>query len=206
MLHEFGHVLHGVLSKATYVDQAGTSVKLDFVEAPSQMFEEWTRRPEPLALFKQVCPECPQLTAEQLVQLDAARKFGRGIRYARQWLYAAFDMSLTVSEPESSLAAWSRLEGSTPLGHVPGTTFPAGFGHLVGGYAAGYYGYMWSEVLALDMLSGFEGRMLDPKIGKRYRDTVLAQGGERPPLELVESFLGRKPTSDAFFKEIVGKR
>jgi thimet oligopeptidase len=206
LLHEFGHVLHGVLSKAAYVDQAGTNVKLDFVEAPSQMFEEWARRPEPLGLFKQVCPECPQLNAEQLAQLDASRKFGRGIRYARQWLYAAFDMALTTPAPDPALATWARLEGATPLGHVAGSKFPAGFGHLVGGYAAGYYGYMWSEVLALDMLSGFEGHMLDPKVGMRYRNAVLAKGGERPPLELVESFLHRKPTSDAFFKEIVGKR
>ena len=66
MLHEYGHVLHGVLSKTRYVDQSGTSVKRDFVEAPSQMFEEWARREEPLALFATICPNCPRLTKEQV--------------------------------------------------------------------------------------------------------------------------------------------
>ena len=83
---------------------------------------------------------------------------------------------------------------------------PANFGHLMGGYAAGYYGYMWSQVLALDMLSAFNGKMLDPTIGRRYRQSILEQGGQRPPQAMVESFLGRKPTSDAFYAEITGRR
>ena len=93
LLHEYGHVLHGVLSKTRYVDQSGTSVKRDFVEAPSQMFEEWARREEPLALFAQICPECPRLTSEQIRQLDAARRFGRGVFYGRQWEFARYDMT-----------------------------------------------------------------------------------------------------------------
>lgn len=92
LLHEFGHVLHGVLSTARYADQAGTSVKRDFVEAPSQMFEEWARRPQTLAVFAEVCPTCPRLSPEQLKQLDAARTHGRGLRYSRQWEYASYDM------------------------------------------------------------------------------------------------------------------
>lgn len=206
MLHEFGHVLHGILSKTRYVDQAGTSVKHDFVEAPSQMFEEWARREEPLELFRQICADCPHLSHEQIAQIEAARKWGRGLYYARQWLFAAYDMSLSTPNPDGALASWDRIEGATPLGHVAGTMFPAGFGHIVGGYAAGYYGYMWSHVLALDMLSGFHGKLLNPVDGKRYRDDILSRGGEAPPEQLVERFLGRKPTSDAFFKGITGQR
>jgi thimet oligopeptidase len=206
LLHEFGHVLHGVLSKTRYVDHGGTNVKRDFVEAPSQMFEEWARREAPLALLARVCAQCPPLTREQIERLQQARRFGIGIRYARQWQYATFDMRLHHGEPKPALATWAEIERASRLGHVEGTIFPAGFGHLMGGYAAGYYGYMWSEVLALDMLAGFDGDLLDPAAGRRYRDAILARGGERPPDALVRSFLGRPPTSDAFYAEITGQR
>ena len=206
LLHEFGHVLHGVLSKTRYADQGGTSVKRDFVEAPSQMFEEWARREEPLALFARICPECPRLSGDQIRQLDAARRFGRGLFFGRQWEFAMYDMKLHTGQPPEALAAWIELEKQMRLGYVEGSLFPAGFGHLMGGYAAGYYGYMWSQVLALDMLSAFDARLLNPAVGKRYRQTILANGGQRLPHTLVEAFLGRKPTSDAFYAEIVGKR
>ena len=206
LVHEFGHVLHGVLSKTRYADQGGTNVKRDFVEAPSQMFEEWARREEPLHLFAEICPECPQLSAQMVERLRKARLFGVGILYARQWQYASYDMVLHTGSPPSALQAWIEIERASLLGHVEGTTLPASFGHLVGGYAAGYYGYMWSQVLALDMLSGFHGRMLDPVEGRRYRKLILEMGGQRPPQELVETFLGRKPNSAAFFAEISGAR
>ncbi len=206
LLHEFGHVLHGVLSKTRYADHAGTAVKRDFVEAPSQMFEEWARREEALKLFAEVCKDCPQLTREQIDRIDAARTYGRGVRYARQWFYATYDMSLTTPQPPDALESWYALEGATPLGTVPGTMFAASFGHLMGGYAAGYYGYMWSEVLALDMLSGFHGKLMNPADGRRYREMILARGGEEPPEKLVTRFLGREPNSEAFFLELAGKR
>ncbi len=206
MLHEFGHVLHGVLSTTRYADQAGTSVKRDFVEAPSQMFEEWARRPETLALFAEVCAECPRLNPEQLQQLERARVFGRAMRYSRQWQYAAYDMQLHTGAPKPALDTWVALERSMPLGYEEGTMLPASFGHLMGGYAAGYYGYMWSEVMALDMLSAFQGKLLDPKVGRRYRELILSRGGEVPPQQMVEAFLGRKAGTDAFFSEIAGKR
>jgi len=206
MLHEFGHVMHGVLSRTRYADEAGTSVKRDFVEAPSQMFEEWARREDALKFFAEVCKDCPQLSHEQIERLQQAHRYGRGMRYARQWLYAAYDMSLTTPHPEEAMDAWRRIEGDTPLGTYPGTRFPASFGHLLGGYAAGYYGYMWSEVLALDMLSGFHGKLMNPVDGKRYRTDILSHGGEQPPEQLVEHFLGRAPNSEAFFSEINGQR
>jgi len=205
MMHEFGHVLHNVLSTADYNPDAGTAVKMDFVEAPSQMFEEWARREQPLELFKQVCPECPHLTHEQIGQLEAARRYGQGIRYARQWLYAAFDMELSL-DPRPPLAVWTKLEAATPLGHVEGTMFPASFSHIASNYAAGYYGYMWSQVLALDMLSPFRDDMLDPKVGLAYREKVLSQGGQREESDMVRDFLGREPSNQAFLREITGRR
>ena len=205
LMHEFGHVLHGVLSQADYNPQAGTSVKGDFVEAPSQMFEEWARREQPLELFKKVCPDCPHLTQEEIAQLDAARRYGQGIRYSRQWLYAAYDMALST-DPKPPLAVWKGLESTTPLGYVEGTSFPSSFSHIANNYAAGYYGYMWSEVIALDMLSPFKKNMLDPAVGARYRDSILAQGGQVEEMSQVKRFLGREPSNEAFFQEITGKR
>lgn len=205
MMHEFGHVLHNVLSVTDYNPDAGTAVKLDFAEAPSQMFEEWARREQPLELFREVCPECPHLTHEEIAQLQAARKYGQGIRYARQWLFATFDMALSV-DPRPPLAVWTELEAATPLGHVEGTMFPASFSHIASNYAAGYYGYMWSEVLALDMLTPFRKDMLDPKVGLAYRAKVLSQGGQREEADMVRDFLGREPSSEAFFEEITGRR
>lgn len=206
LLHEFGHVLHGVLSTTDYNPHAGTSTMVDFVEAPSQMFEEWVRREQPMALFKQVCPDCPQLSKEEIKRLDDARNYGKGIQYSRQWLFASFDMALVSANPEPALAVWKRMENETPLGHVEGSMFPASFSHIAGGYAAGYYGYMWSQVIALDMLSAYGDNLLDPKVGKRYRDTILAQGGQVHPANMVRRFLGREPNSKAFFAEITGKR
>ena len=204
LMHEFGHVLHRVLARTDYVD--GGSVKRDFVEAPSQMFEEWARREQPLELFKKVCPSCPHLTSADIERLESARKYGQGIRYARQWLYASFDMALST-EPQPPLALWKRLEGATPLGYAEGTSFPSAFSHIAGsGYAAGYYGYMWSEVIALDMLSPFKKNMLDQKVGLRYRHAILEQGGQQEEMQEVRNFLGRDPSSEAFFAEITGRR
>jgi thimet oligopeptidase len=102
------------------------------------------------------------------------------------------------------MQTWAELEGKTPLGFEPGTMVPANFGHVMGGYQAGYYGYMWSEVLALDMRSAFGTNVMDTKLGTRYRSLILERGGERPPSELVEAFLQRKPSPEAFFREISG--
>jgi thimet oligopeptidase len=206
LFHEFGHVLHNVLSQTDYVSQSGTSVKRDFVEAPSQMFEEWVRREQPLALMKKVCPECPPLSRDQIERLEGARRYGMAMRYAGQWLLASFDMALST-DPRPPQQVWKELESATPLGYVEGTLRPASFAHIAGpGYAAGYYGYMWSEVIALDLLTPFQKDMLDPAVGARYRDTILAPGGREDEAVLVRRFLGRDPSNAAFFAEITGRR
>jgi len=207
LVHEFGHVLHGVLSNTRYVAQSGTSVERDFVEAPSQMYEEWARRKESLALLSKFCKTaCPTVDDALLKRMTAAHNFGRGIRYARQLLYASYDMNLHNEKGGDPLEIWRRMEGATPLGHVPGTEFPGQFGHYMGGYAAGYYGYMWSEVMALDMLSRYHGKLMNPETGRHYRKTILSRGSEMKGGELVKTFLGRAPNSKAFFDEIMGKR
>lgn len=206
LFHEFGHIMHGVLSKTRYVLNAGTGVKRDFVEAPSQMYEEWSRRPESLALFAKVCPTCKPIDPQLIARMNASRAFGKGLFYARQRLYAAWDMALHTPTLVDPMQTWADLEGKTPLGHVTGTLTPAAFGHVMGGYQAGYYGYMWSEVLALDMRSAFGANVMDSAQGARYRQLILENGGQRAPAEMVEAFLQRKPTPDAFFKELSGQQ
>ena len=207
LVHEFGHILHGVLSKTRYVDHAGTSVERDFVEAPSQMYEEWARRKEPLALLPNFCAKtCPPVDDDLLQRMENARQFGRGIRYARQLLYAGYDMALHGKTLEDPLALWQQMESKTPLGYVPGTEFPGQFNHLMGGYAAGYYGYLWSEVLALDMLTRYDGKLMNQAVGQRYRKVILERGGELRGGNLARAFLGREPSSKAFYDEIAGQR
>lgn len=206
LFHEFGHALHGVLSQTEYNAHAGTSVERDFVEAPSQMYEEWARKFESLETLREISPDSPAIDREIVERLGASRRFGRGLNYARQLLYARFDMELAGAEPRPSIELWREMEGPTPMGHVGGTAFPATFSHIAGDYAAGYYGYMWSEVLALDMLSAFENNIMSPEVGRRFRRTVLARGGEQPARLMVQNFLGRDVSSEAFFKEITGRR
>ncbi|MEO5770908.1 MAG: M3 family metallopeptidase [Burkholderiaceae bacterium] len=202
LLHEFGHALHNNLSATRHASQGGTNVLRDFVEAPSQMLEDWVYDRDVLGLMQQVCSTCKPVPEALFREARAAKRFGQGIRYARQALYAGFDLSMHGAQAPEPMALWARMESATPLGHVPGTIFPAGFGHVAGGYAAGYYGYLWSEVLAADLRTAFTGKRLDPAVGRRYRESVLARGGERPPQELVNDFLGRNSDAKAFYEEL----
>ncbi|WP_336931108.1 M3 family metallopeptidase [Acinetobacter tandoii] len=208
-VHEFGHALHGILSTTRYSAQSGTSVERDFVEAPSQMYEEWARRKETLSKVADYCqPACPRVDDKLIAKLNAVHSYGRGLHYARQTLYAQYDMALHGNNAlkVQPLDVWKNMEGVTALGYVSNTEFPGQFGHIMGGYQVGYYGYMWSEVLALDMLSAFGKNLNNPEVGQRYRQTILSQGGQKPAEDLVKDFLGRKPDNKAFFDEITGQR
>ncbi|HXA16391.1 MAG TPA: M3 family metallopeptidase [Thermoanaerobaculia bacterium] len=266
LLHEFGHVMHGVLSRTEYNQHSGTSVERDFVEAPSQMYEEWASRMESLKLMRNHCATCPLIDDSLVQRIRAAKKFGSGIDYGRQLLYASFDMALSgegvgsrgsgvgagksvigyrlsvigattdgrspttdnrqpttassapatdnrqpttdlpAPAPDSlSLRLWTDMERSTPMGYVEGSEFPGTFEHIASGYAAGYYGYMWAKVIALDLISAFGSNIMNEAIGRRFREMILSRGSEEPARELVERFLGRPVSSDAFFAEIRGE-
>ncbi|HEY0370744.1 MAG TPA: M3 family metallopeptidase [Thermoanaerobaculia bacterium] len=204
LLHEFGHVLHGVLSTTHYLAHAGTSVQRDFVEAPSQMYEEWASRMESLSLLRNHCIDCPHIDESLVERLNAAKKFGAGIDYGRQLLYASFDMALSSESPERSLELWARMEGETPMGYIEPTQFPGTFEHIASGYAAGYYGYMWAKVIALDLVAAFGADLMNSEVGRRFREMILSRGSEEPARDLVERFLGRPVASDAFFQHIQG--
>jgi thimet oligopeptidase len=203
LLHELGHAVHNNLSATRYVSQSGTSVKRDFVEAPSQVLEDWVYDQQVLKLFGEVCPACKPVPEALLDQARAARDYGKGIFQSRQHLYATYDLSLYSGGARDPMALWSQMEGSTPLGHVQGTMFPAGFSHIATNYSAGYYGYLWSLVVAMDMRTAFGGgKRLDPVVGRRYRDIVLANGSQKPPAAIVREFLGRDFNSKAFFEDL----
>src|SRR5438132_12236426 len=205
LFHEFGHVLHGVLSKTEYNQHSGTSVERDFVEAPSQMYEERASRMESLALMREHCASCPAIDESLVKRLRAAKKFGSGIDYGRQHLYAAFDMALSGESPSSAMETWKRMEAATPMGYVDDTAFPGTFEHIASGYAAGYYGYMWAKVIALDLIAAFGPDVMNAEAGRRFREMILSRGSEEPARDLVERFLGRAVSSDAFFAEIRGE-
>jgi len=202
LLHELGHSVHNNLSATRYGQQAGTTVMRDFVEAPSQMLEAWVYDPRVMAVFQEVCAACKPVPAPMLAQAKVANEYPKGLQAARQYLYARFDLTLHDSQAPEPMALWAQLEGPTPLGHVPGSMFPAGFSHLAGGYAAGYYGYLWSLVVAMDLRTAFAADKLDPAVGRRYRNTVLANGSQRPPQDLVREFLGRETNARAFFDDL----
>jgi thimet oligopeptidase len=202
LLHEFGHAVHSNLSATRYSAQAGTNTQRDFVEAPSQMLEEWVYDRSVLDQMQQVCPGCKRVPDELLAQAVKARHYGKGIRYARQHLYASYDLALHAADAPEPMATWAKMEGATPLGHVAGSMFPAGFSHVAGGYAASYYGYLWSEVIAADLRTAFGKNKLSAQVGMRYRQIVLGNGGQLPPDELVKTFLGRETNGKAFFAEL----
>ena len=205
LLHEFGHVLHGVLSQTEYNLHSGTSVERDFVEAPSQMYEEWGSRMESLSLLRNHCPSCPEVDESLVSRIRAAKKFGTGVDYGRQHLYAAYDMALSGANPGECLEIWKSMETATPMGYIERTSFPGTFEHIASGYAAGYYGYMWAKVIALDLLSAFGEDLMNTATGRRFRETILSRGSEEPARDIVERFLGRPVSSEAFFAEIRGE-
>ena len=199
LMHEFGHTLRNNLSATRYASDAGENVAQDFAEAPSEMLEDWVYDKKVLKVFQEVCPACKPVPDEMIAKSAAARDFGKGMQVARQQLYAAYDLALHGPAAPDPMEAWEKMEAATSLGYVPGTTFPSGFAHIAGGYGAGYYGYLWSQAVAADMRTAFASDKLDPKVGARYRSTVLAEGAQKPPQQIVKDFLGRDGSSQAFF-------
>ena len=195
LLHEFGHLLHHVLGGHTrWSAHSGVATEWDFVEAPSQLLEEWVRDPEVLRRFARHVETGEPIPADLVRRLDASEEFGKGLTVRQQMFYAAVSLELHRRDPEgldtTALVA-GLMERYTPFRHVPGTFFHASFGHL-DGYSALYYTYMWSLVIAKDLFSAFQGKgILSPEPARRYRRAVLEPGGSKPARELVRDFLGR---------------
>jgi thimet oligopeptidase len=114
-------------------------------------------------------------------------------------------MALSSENPAARWTSGAEMEGATPMGYVEGTQFPGTFEHIASGYAAGYYGYMWAKVIALDLVSAFGANVMSSETGRRFRQLILSRGSEEPARDMVERFLGRPVASDAFFAHIGGE-
>ncbi|HET9988973.1 MAG TPA: M3 family metallopeptidase [Kofleriaceae bacterium] len=207
MFHEFGHLMHHVLGgHQPWITQSGVATEWDFVEAPSQMFEEWAWNASTLARFARHYETGEVIPAELVAKMRRADKFGLGTATVQQIFYAAISLGFHRADPSAldQLAEVQRLQKQyTPFKYVPGTKFHASFGHLVG-YSAMYYTYQWSLVIAKDLLTPFEKLGLMAKdVTFAYRDRVLAPGGSRDAAELVRNFLGREYDFKAYERYLV---
>jgi len=195
MFHEFGHLMHHVLGgHQRWISQSGVATEWDFVEAPSQMFEEWAWSYDTLARFARHHETGAVIPRELVDKMRRADKFGLGTATVQQIFYASISLGFHRADPAAldQLAEVQRLQKRyTPFAHVPGTRFHTSFGHLVG-YSAMYYTYQWSLVIAKDLLTPFESTgLMATDVTYAYRDKVLVPGGSRDAADLVHSFLGR---------------
>jgi thimet oligopeptidase len=193
--HEFGHLLHELFAgRHAWVGLAGTRTEQDFVEAPSQMLEEWTWDPATLQTFARHYQTNQPIPTELVKQMKRASEFGKGLGVRRQMVYAKLSLSIydrKPSEVDTNAMIKALTEQYQPYPFVENTHWQTSFGHL-DGYSAVYYTYMWSLVIAKDLFSQFDkSNLMAPAIAKRYRDAVLAPGGSRPANKLVETFLNR---------------
>jgi len=211
LFHEFGHVMHSMLSRSRYVAQSAFTVPLDFVEAPSQMLENWVWDKSVLDTFAADYRDpSKKIPAEAIASLVAARQATEGYGERRQLSIGLLDLNLhTLSADDAWQADVVKIVNDTTarvsIAPPAGTFWAAYIGHLAG-YDAGYYGYLWAKVMAIDMASVFKAApdgFLDAKVGRRLRDEVYGKGDTREVSESVEKFLGR-PRSMQPFLEYVG--
>lgn len=210
IFHEFGHAMHAILTQAKYVRFSGTNVPQDFVEAPSQMLEYFSWDKKVLdgfaADYRDSAKKIPE---EVLTELKAADLATKAFYYRRQLALAMVDLRLHSGLTDDQL---NRLNdfcndvmGEIFLPPDPSTAGVAGFGHIMGDYDAGYYGYAWADAIAADMASVFQqapGGFLDEKVGRKLRDEIYAQGNSRDITISIEKFLGRKQSIDPFLKHV----
>ncbi|MEM8953612.1 MAG: M3 family metallopeptidase [Verrucomicrobiota bacterium] len=207
LFHEFGHVLHSILTRAEYASFSGTSVPRDFVEAPSQMLEYWVRDKTVLDLFAaDYRDESKKIPQKVLDNMEAARLATIASHYRRQIGYANTDLALHGAKEDDFNVADSTNAAMTDAFLPPpeGTAYVAGFGHMMG-YDAGYYGYAWADTIAADLASIFEAsddRYLDKDIGRKLRSEIFEPGDSRDVEESVEAFLGRPRSLDAFLQNL----
>lgn len=207
-LHEFGHGLHGILAQGKYESINGTSVKRDFVELPSQIMENWATEKEYLDLWAKHYVTGEAMPAELIEKLVAAKNYLAAYYNVRQLSFGMLDMAWhTITTPyegdvmEFELAA---LEPTKVMPFVDGCAMGPAFTHIFnGGYATGYYGYKWAEVLAADAFSYFaEEGIFSKEVAGKFRHEVLEKGGHEHPMTLYVNFRGHKPQTQALIDQM----
>jgi peptidyl-dipeptidase Dcp len=208
LFHEFGHALHGMLSDVTYPSLSGTSVFTDFVELPSQLYEHWQEQPQVLRQFARHYQTGEPLPDDLLTRFIAARKFNQGFATVEFVSSALIDLEFHTQPASASrdVRAFERneLEKIGMPAEISLRHRPQQFGHIFSGdhYAAGYYSYMWSEVMDADAFGAFEeaGNIFDPAVAKRLHDDIYSSGGSRDPEDAYVAFRGREPEPDALLR------
>jgi thimet oligopeptidase len=204
-LHEFGHLMHEMLGEARYVSQSGFAVSWDFVEAMSQMCEFFAWDEKVLRKLSRHHETGKPLPAELIRKIRESKRHMLAYDTTRQAMQALYDMMIHTGNLRGTLHEYFRSLSEAHLRvKIPKTSlYPAGFGHLAGGYDAGYYGYLWSRVYAADFFEKFrEAGVVSSETGMRYRRDVLAKGSSMPEAALAKAFLGRKLSDKAFLRDI----
>jgi len=213
IFHEFGHAMHTILTRANYSRFSGTSVPRDFVEAPSQMLENWAWDKKVLDTFAADYRDPKKkIPTEILAQLKTARLATEATRYRRQLSFGLMDLALHTqihaTNADEVLPLSNQILSEVSLPVVPDTAFVAYFGHIIG-YGSGYYGYAWADAIAADMATVFEQSpdgFFDKKTGIRMRNEIYSVGDSRDINESIEKFLGRPRSIEPFLKQIgIGK-
>jgi len=205
LFHEFGHGLHGMLTKGKYSSLSGTSVAWDFVELPSQVMENWAYEPEALRLFAKHYQTGETIPQELIDKIRASQNFLAGIANLRQVKLGMIDMYWHSQQPtgESVAEVEKKVDQKTALLPVPAgvATSPA-FSHIfAGGYSSGYYSYKWSEVLDADAFEAFKEKgIFNKEVADKFRRNVLEKGGSEKPMELYKKFRGREPSPQAMLR------
>ena len=204
-LHEFGHLLHSLIGgHQSWSGLSGIATERDFVEAPSQLLEQWVWDYDSLQRFA-INANGKAIPKSLVDKMVAARDFGVGTHIRNQMFYAALSLNYYSIAPESLDLKQTLIQLQnqySPFDYMEDTHFFANFGHLFG-YSARYYTYMWSEVIAADLFSEFEQQgLMNKTLAKRYRDQVLAPGGSQDAAKLVEKFLGRPFNYQAFNEQL----
>jgi thimet oligopeptidase len=202
LFHEFGHLLHFLLGGDQRFNAftTGGEIEWDFVEVPSQLYEEWARDPDVLARFALHHESGQPIPRELVERMDAADRVCRALDNRVQLFYASLSLELYRAEPGKLDPVRTMIELKQrllPTPHTEGNWFHLSFGHLVG-YSAAYYTYAWSLVIAKDLAGRFDGALLDPALAREYAAKVLEPGSSRPASELVSDFLGRSYEFDAY--------
>ncbi|MFY7810535.1 MAG: M3 family metallopeptidase [Flavobacterium sp.] len=206
LFHEFGHGLHGMLANTTYESLSGTSVYWDFVELPSQIFENWCYEPEALALFAKHYETGEIIPQEFINKIKESSSFMEGMTTMRQLSFGLLDMAYHGADPSgiTNVKEFELKSMSSTLLYpdVKENCMSTSFSHIfAGGYSSGYYSYKWAEVLDADAFEYFkENGILNPVIGKKFKDNILSKGGTEDPMDLYIKFRGQEPTADALLK------
>ncbi len=205
-LHEFGHCLHGIFANGTYSSITGTSVYRDFVELPSQIMENFATEKEFLDMFAVHYKTGEKIPQELIDKLIASERYLAGYMSARQLSFGMLDMQWhTITEPfTGDVVAMERkaMDVTEVMPVVPNSIMSSAFGHIfAGGYASGYYGYKWAEVLDADAFAAFKEKgIFNPEVAASFRKNILSQGGKKHPMELYKAFRGHEPTNEALLK------